>query len=133
MVAQAAIALMAPLGVPLADQAISASAFSAVPRLVTVAQLRTAPVPEVVAVFVYLVDSFLRSWLPFLGPPEGWVTTTPRCPIVQGGAFAGIIRGAPALRLDRGVVAQLGVRSLGSCQDQEALILQLLAPPVTVR
>ena len=61
MMAQAAIALMAPLGVPLANQAISASAFGAVTRLVTVAQLRTAPVPEVVAIFVYLVDSFL--WL----------------------------------------------------------------------
>ena len=133
MVAQAAIALVAPLGVPLADQAISASAFVAVSRLVTVAQLRPAPVPEVVAIFVYLVDSILWSWLPFLGPPEGWVTPTSRCPIVQGGAFAGIVRGASALRLDWGIVAQLGVRSLGSCQDQEALILQLLAPPVTVR
>ena len=133
MMAQAAIALVAPLGVPLADQAVSASAFVAVSRLVTVAQLRPAPVPEVVAIFVYLVDSILWSWLPFLGPPEGWVTTTSRCPIVQGGAFSGILRGASALRLDWGVVAQLGVRSLGSCQDQEALIFQLLAPPVIVR
>ena len=131
--AQAAIALVAPLGVPLADQAISASAVGAVSRQVTVAQFRTAPVPEVVAIFVYLVDSILWSWLPFLGLPVGWVTTTSRCPIVQGGAFASIVRGASDLRLDWGVVAQLGVRSLGSCQDQEALIFQLLAPPVIVR
>ena len=130
--AHAVIVLVAPLDIPLADQAISASAFVAVSRPVTVAPLRPAPVPEVVAILVCLVDSSVWSRFPYSGPPAGWVRTTSRCPIVQDGAFAGVFRGVSALCLDWDAAAQLGVRFLGSCPDQGALILQLFALPVIV-